>query len=750
MNDSSDADVAIFDPAPVPEEQVQPAMRFNLSPRATRGTAPRLVVHSPVIRERSEHELQAERPQAGMVTCHREGGKYGNASVTPNCVKPTVVTVVDDAEQNIIHSVKNLLDNKWERVKITPENVSVFGILQLPLKFNMGARGEIAQHFPRRFNIDSPPRETIIQFTRNSINGHVDEVAIQKFRPNGTTSFPEVFDRLMGKYLFSSSFIRCVPHLTTHTSSYDLIAVFVSGFIMLDYVQSLERNGIVPARGHVIENAVTYLDLSDNHNEGAVPIAIAIEARDSKRIPIDRDCITQTDLSVLNAISAGPAYIRVPETENNFIHRTISIDPINWVVYGSAAITPPQLVVPYSSNIYYCLQRLAAVLDARDDYTRGFVRAQTILNGQLSGEDATQNNYFLGTLEIENHQLPFPRGKNIIWNMLCEKYHKTTPRALFEDEYNTLVSLMPEMVIKVGAVIACIITVAISTVFDHSNIGGRELNLWATQEHCKSTTFLQNMFSTVKDKDTIYLYAIMCHIVAQFTGMKLSWLNFNTECWCGYPKDRHSLPMTAGWAHQWRRFTPYICRPETLEWVKCNWLSVWGISGAHPGYNLKGVVVDKGLIFFAGDDKYAEIQKSRIKHIKNPYGALLINAIRGHFRVEKIWPISFRAIQDSLGDDVLVHPGYFTDKDFQPMFDNALLTIVPGTLLTFDWEFGRGLVPNILRFDIEPCIWNLLQHCLEEQHSYAGFYSTGDSGILGYDFEALYGCGDCSLVKMGP
>nr|UUV42253.1 MAG: putative capsid protein [Hattula totivirus 2] len=736
-------DVPAVNP-PAAREAPAPAVRAigvsrisRVQPRPNRELGPSLHPAPPV---------QAD----GLVNYERPGGKLGDATVTPNEVAFIRPVGTDEYAQNIIKEVYSMLAARQERTGIVELAVQVNGVVALPIGLNGNAPLiKLAVDYPRAYFLPDEIVETKIVFENPVINGLLDEGVLREYVPEMRVESKKVAGTIRGEANMSNAFANAVyPLLREGKESYDLSAVFTVLHILIDYRAFIDKAELDCAMALAPAGAITICNIMDDA-VGNASIVAATAAVHEGRICLYLPDLTPADISVLAAISTGPASLVPGQDPRRFIHARISSPLIKWLIWNSGAFVLPGAVVPTVVQLRATGIKLAGWLDAHDAYVQGYIRAQSILNVKLCQNGLNARNMFMSTLEAERISIPQPRGRHFIWTLLTDQWQPIFPKEVLRSEFDVITNRTTDEVITIGAVIASMVSLSVSSIFNHLNIGGRALNSWANDAVQPVTQFLRNMFLRRPTQCTVSIFAIMVNVLTQFTGFKISWTCFYTSKWSGSFAHRQDIQNTELWEDEWDRHVPYLLRPECLEWIIVKWLSVWGLSGPGIGYDLTnevfavGANAAQGLFIWRGDAKYLEAANSRVPFTSDPYGIFLINAIRQDLRIIEEWQFCFNRIRRSIALTARVDPAYVDDITWQPVYDLETYTLVPGTFLTYDWDQDCVMGPVLLKNEIGEAVWETVSHARTVLRSCAGYVGRVSPvmvalDVQGVDFERLF------------
>lgn len=695
--------------------------------------------------------VSAPTPQVdGGIEYWRGGGRLGNSSVTPNQVEPIKAVASDVHAQDIIHGVYNKIIGRVERSEVGEQSVTIKGVVSLPWKHGNAPMARIEASYPRTSRPSRTPDYTNIVWSQPVQNGVVDPAVIQEYLPDQRIDSRRVGSTMRGEENMSNIYAQAtIPLLHQGHESYDLSGMFTVLHLMIDYSIFIDKRNLNRVRGAFNADSVTTVNILAEGEHGQAAAVATASAIETGRIPIQRRLLTNADLSVLYAISSGMQYIGVDAGNHPFLHRRFTWPRILWVLWDAnpAALGNPAVVT--TAQLRATASKLALWCDAYGDYVEGYIRAQTLINGKLvRGEDGTDS-FVMSMLDVERVSLPFPRGRSFIWGMLTNKYTYVYPCEVLRAEFDILIDRTSDEIVLIGAVIASAVSLAASSVLNQFNVTGKNLNAWASHQPVPVNNFLSGLFSGRSGMHTHTFAMVVCNVIPQFLGFKISWTCFLGGQWCNGFAHRADIGDLQLWASEWGNHVPYMLRPEVLEWLMVKWLSVWGISGPGLSYDISNEVYvvgpdgTQGLMIWLGDDKYKEAALTRVPFINNPYGIFLINALKQDWRDAAAYVISYRRILRSVGASVLIDPEYLIDADWQPEYDLNTFTAVPGTLLSYDWTTAAVLGPVILRRDMADDVWARIGFHQVVQDSGAGYMSDvapshAMLNIQGYDFDQLF------------
>lgn len=695
--------------------------------------------------------MSAPKPQAdGNIEYWRGGGRLGNSSVTPTGVEPIRAQGSDSFTQDIIYGVYNKILGRMERTVVGERSVTIKGVVALPYKQGSAPIARIEVEYPRTYPLARAPVRTKIAWGQPVKNGMVDPAIVQEYLPEHKVDSRRVGSTMRGEANMSNIFAQStIPLLHQGQESYDLMGMFTLVHLLIDYSIFIDKRGLNRVRGPIHADSVITINILAEGQDAQNAAIATVNAINIGRIPIQRRLLTSADISVLHAISAGIGTITVDAGNQPFIHNRIDWPRVNWVLWDSNPAALPVPAVVTTAQLRATASKLATWCDASSDYVEGYIRAQTIINGKLThGEDGTDN-YMMCMMDVERLSLPFPRGRSFIWEMLTSKYVHIQPQEALKAEFDIVIERTVDEIVLIGSVVASAVSLATSSIFNQFNLSGKNLCSWAAHGPIPVSNFLNGLTSGRSGSQVNTLSLVMCNVLPQFLGFKISKSCFVGGQWCDGFAHRADVNENQLWASTWGNHVPYLLRPEVLEWVMVKWLSVWGISGPNLTYDISNEVYvvgpadSTGLMIWLGDDKYREAALTKVPFTYDPYGVFLLNALRQDWRYAVPWVVSFRKISRSVGESVLIDPAYMVDQDWQPDYDEATFTVVPGTLMTYDWEEGVVLGPNVLRGDMDEGVWMRIGFHQKVTDSAAGYMSDvapsrAMLNVQGYDFDQLF------------
>lgn len=684
----------------------------------------------PVIPERAPVSAPIEvdeNARGKPIDFWRAGGKLGDASVTPVNVVPIRPLAYPSVGQNILAGLQPLINGRQERVQLGQGNIVISGVVALPFKGLGVPMAQLNVTYTRMMGVLAP-RNTEIQMDDAIPISEVDSAVRKVYMSNGQLDAKMVANTMRATVNMSNLFSSAAaPMLLLGHNQYDLSGLYCLMFIMEDYSATLDEFNIDRNVGPLYDAAITSCNLAAAAGDAPDMIERAASAIQEGRLSVRRCYMTEGDRRAMDAITAGPAAIAVLDNVNHVVHRTFTWpnNQVLWFIWETHDPQVPQQGVATTQDIRAFIGKTVGWFDAQHDMVRGFMRAQTILNGMAHVNGDQTKTWFTSLFEAETLSIPRPRGTNFLWRMLTTK---TEPFGAFEDlsaEYAVLNSLNFGERRKLGAVVASVLSLAMSSVFNDSNLNGRDTNNWIRRQPVAVTDHLDTLMTRRLGGYTPAIFNAMCHVATQFTGFAVASSSFRSRGWCACWPTGRDVGQDL-WQGRFGMHSPYFLRPEALEWVMAQWLTVWGISSVGLKYDISNDMFNvgpqdgQGLMVYMGDVKYREaaISDNRCKY--NPYGIMLINGIKQNWRWDNAFAVSYRWITQSRTNQVLIDPVYHVEQAWQPNYDPATFTAYPGTLMTYDWSRDVILAPAIMR-DQFGNNWEGLTHNLSCDSGYAGY-----------------------------
>lgn len=700
----------------------------------------------------------------GPITSLMKGGThFGDNSVTPVNVAETAAHIATDVGQDIIKRTHELLRARTDVYYIDLNGITITNTVSIPSRNYIPDMINFEQTFNRRIHNVDRFRNLQLKWDNSDKVGSVDPGVKSRFISVNNVEYRLVSSVMRAELAASTAFMNGIcQQLSLDDSVYDPVGVFIIGHIIYDYMLFLEANDIPWVAQPAVEGHITNFNVATDEAGANAQLVIAFESITRGRIPMRASLVPSAMWNVLWYICQGPAGLQVQAGARRFIHSYITTDPVRFVIWDNVAVVPParqQLTAP---TFLAGLRALAITLKAEYAYVRGYVRAQSMLTGvECVNPDSGEGFWVTSGLEIDIIRAPRPRGSNAAWNLLTTDYVFTFPINFFEHEWMTMTSMSDILYIAVGAAISAVYSLATSTVLNHYNFSARELNSWASGVASGARQFfmaLIGLTDTVRAPTTL-LQSTAVNVVTQLTGMSLSWRCFVNSMWSNNMQHR-VLGPNEGWAAVWHVTVPYLTRPETMEWYIIIWLAEWGISAANPSYDttaetfICGPENGNGLFIYRGDNNYNAIRVSSTPFRYNPYGIFMLTTLKQDLREDHRWVISFRYARKSKQGTVMLDVQY-DEVNFQPQYDVNTFSVVPGTLLTYDWSQDVVIYPSIRRNHMRDRSWYAILSSDGQVRCKAGYCTPSRATVSEvftdtYNVRALVGAGARAVEADAP
>lgn len=652
-------------------------------------------------------------------------GKVGRESVYLKDAVLTSVRASSERNQDIITRSCEWLAGNQIQVEDDGDSVSIFDSVSLPAAAGIPPQAISVTTFPRRCRVRDPVRGTTMDWETPIEVARLPEVARSMFMVGGNPESKSIVSQMRAKIDCSNGMAnRLCTRLYESTSQYGLEGFFFVLFVLADYKFVLEHNAVEVAIQPAPEGAITTINLAAEGDALELALQAAEDAIATNRICFNRIHLTRVHWNVLRAATLGPVTFQ-GDNLNGYVGHHLATRLIRFAIYDVGVIAAVPVEVPTSEQIFAAAFHFARLLHAEQCLVRGWVRAQTVVNGQIREDEQFRDMFFMSTLELEVLSMPRPQGRNFMWDFLCDRFELLDPIAGYEVEYNTLATLRQSTSRCPGAVVAALVSLSISTYFNYFNIGGTELNRWAARTDTVVARFLDVALMS-RDRNTAPIFQCMAANLAACTGFVVSPSCFRSFAWCAGFNAR-DIELADGWNSAWARHIPYIVHPISMAWILSAWHTVWGYSGPNPGIHIGAELfstLPDGMRMVAvhmGDDSYARVAQSSTPFTYIIYGAHFLNIWRQMSRVDFAGRISFVTITRAQSGAIAYGNQFVEDDEWQPAYDDASFSIVPGTLRTYIWESGQVLGPTLRSAHWPAMYYNLMMALGDKREVWAGF-----------------------------
>lgn len=677
---------------------------LGLSQQATIPARQRPIAVESIVPARTEGNPHAPQVKAG--------GKIGDRSVDTNNVVETTASFESSAAQDIIGHIRSRLRGAGTNVVVDGYTIELRYDWTIPRNADINTRPTIISQFNRHHQRLNRSDMWELCWDPALTVAHVDPTIIDEYAPNNLVNARTVAANLRGTAPISMEMCNMFCTLPLdNVYKFSLIGLFTVGHIIADYLFWLEKEHVMYFLGNQRAGDITTVNLQATGNAAQGQIETLVSACQRRRIPLNRKWLATLDINVLRALSMGTGYFHLENQVVNLVHQLITSGPIYFLIYQENAIQLPDPDVPTGEQVLSTLQKLARLLDVKEDYVTGWIRAQTILNGHIEVA-GNRVEFITAGLEIARISMPNPQGVHVVWQQLAVTWNYAEEQQGMDDEYAHLVAMTRMESVRLGATIAGLYGLGVSSYLNRYNISGRCLNIWARRTPGDVLDALNEILIADERTMTPALCRAACSLVTSMTGFVLSWRIFRTTLWSGGMNYVDGdAPNYRYWCRIWADYVPYVVRPEALGWLLSDLLSVWGLSGPYPRVHLDREIVtgveaaSQIAALYRGDSSYAIVAGSEAPFILGVYPMFLINVLRQHWRAEDPWLLSIQYARPSVEGSLMVEPDYHENPQYQPQYCDLTRCIIPGTFRTYDWNRGRYLLASMRRVRIPPNIW---------------------------------------------
>lgn len=658
--------------------------------------------------------------------------KVGIASVSLVGVKPLITATPQPmAAQTLLAGVWACLAGQRDLVRVEDRQVTITGTISLPNFQGNCPLAYIQSRWTKLVDDNEVPELLVINGDKGEKVGQVVEGYLERYRPAEVVNAKEVVNVLKGKHALENELAhRVVPLLSAGHSNFDLTSLFMTCFLMVDYLYFLERNNIVWG---VPGNLAECIDVV-NINANAAGVGPAYEAIARQvmnfRIAVPGASLTALDLACLRLITYGPRYVGLGQQPAYPVHHYMRVPAVAWTVWLRGALQLPAQAVVTAAEMAAFTHKLARLIATPDMLVRGYIQAQTIVNGVIYRQGNRDSVFFTSSLEVLRISVPLAQGRNMVWDLLEVMWTNDIDPNHFTRESDVIVGCTLEELVAVGGATAGIISLGFSAAFHHVNITGRNLTAWVRAQNVPVRQFLMQLLSRPPHGNIVPIYGAVATAVTTATGLTLHPYTWRSSDWCGGSAGRGPVARLQLWEGAFARKIPYLIRPESMEWLIRDWLAEWGFNGANPTFNATREMVchgpqgAQGVYIYRGDTKYYEIRQSHTPYLYCPYGAFFFNVIAQHYRLLHLPAWAFRVLQGSSRTEVFESAELEVGAAWQPRYTAAIHSLEAGTLVTYDWDLDRVLAPVLLRAGIQPRTWVIWSRLPDETiPTYAGFVS---------------------------
>nr|BCI50697.1 capsid protein [Culex vishnui subgroup totivirus] len=722
----------IPDPAPIPpgpglDEIANAFAEMELERRPALGLNEGAVIPPRRVAVPAEAVIPARTsgdPRASQV---KAGGKIGDRSVDTVHVVDTAPSFEGSSAQDIIGQLQSRLRGASTNVIIDDNSLILCYDWTIPRNADIANHPRIASRFGRYNDNFNRCEVWTLTWDPALAVASVDPTIVDEYAPNNLVNARTVASHLRGISPISMEMCNMLCTLPLDNMyKFSLVGLFTVGHIIADFLFWLERGLIDYGLGNQRAGAIAVVDLSATGNAANAQVETLTTSCQIRRIPINRRWLANHDINVLRALSMGTAYFWLENQVVNYVHQVITTDPIYFLIYQDHANALPAAGIPTAAHVITTLQKLARLLDVKEDYAAGWTRAQTIINGHI--EVAMNRLEFITAgLEIGRVSMPDPQGMHIVWQLLSVTWNYEEQATGMEAEYERLASMTQSETVRIGAALAGLYGLGVSSYLNMFNLSGRCLNIWARRVPGDILDALNVLFIADEDYMTPPICRAACSLVTSMTGFVLCWKSFRSTLWCGGMNYTNGeAPDGRYWCRIWADYVPYVVRPEAMCWVIANLLSVWGLSGPRPKVHLDREIIagieaiSQIFAMYRGDAATMVIAGSDSPYVLGVYPLYLINTLRQHWNVNEPWMLSIQYARSATDGSICVEPDYHEGQALQPQYCQQTRVIIPGTFRTYDWTRGRFMMVSLRRVRLPAEIWSALMASETIEHANSG------------------------------
>lgn len=657
-------------------------------------------------------------------------GKLGRHSVHPTHTVAFPLGSNSDKGQLFLTGIWRVLRSQPERVRVLADSVQIRGNVQMPMYQGVAPNADVVSIFDKTVPANSVLRETRISWGKTVEVGKVDKGALETFMPNKLPELRQVISTMRGSTFMSNNLATALcPLIQQGHTQFDLVGMFTCLFILLDFLQTCDNNRLNRNVNPLAADPVTYANVATEEAQFNVPYQPLRAAIYGQYIVVAQRDISEREINVMRALSLGPQMWNLAANAVRPIHYWFRWDMYQWLVWNSGPVYNVGIDDVLPADLLTFAFKIASIYKCNDALVRGFIRASTLINGVRNVATGSREQFFIcASIEAEQICLPKPVGRNVIWTMICTVWESYVDQGDFAMDLNTLQNLNNNDWMQMSAASGAVISVGVSTAFNHFNIDGRCLNDWANHAQVPSTPFLRNWFEPIPGTCVLPVFNSACLVISTFTGWSLSNLCLTTFNWCNNFNNRNNVPDDDLWRRVWGRWVPYPVQPLSLQWCLIAYPCEWGYSGPNPEFSMHqemiilGPEAARGIYTYLGDLTYFDAAQSNEPFRFVPYAAHFLNALKGHFRDDANTPFSYRGFTNAGGDGVYQSAEYWEDQEYQPDYVDGLFCLKAGTVKSFNWPDYRVFGVVIRAGNIGVADWRTWRQMYGMKiQSYAGY-----------------------------
>lgn len=598
-------------------------------------------------------------------------------------------------------------------------------------------QGRVHSYFTRTIPIDRPMNAFTIVHSPPVRVGALGTLESTDLIVNGIVAYRKVSDAVMASLqgVTRTTADVVAPHLLSQLDVYDNSAFFVLAYLVAFTRHDYERNGVQPMRpAQGMEDLFTIINIaSQEPAEARNQAAQLIQAMEAGRATFDVAKLTNPDINMLRLIARGPNSLRPPINFRRHIasYFTTPAQYMALLVRGEYNI--PVFAMPTTAQMFASIVRFATLIGSHDSMVKGFIRASSMINGHclvdldVVRQPLPAGDWMSCIFEHTTTAIPQPHFSNPMWDFISQGKTNFDRTAIFKAEFDLLIGMPPMQISDAGALIGAWLSVGTSTLLNYFNITGREMNTIgaANPVHNNAVGILRSLLFQQTNRIPNFI-PMALGMIAQTHDVVFSPVVFVGSNWCndgvGIPADAY-LPR-AGWQSRYLLTVPYMISPLSVCHGMKTYSHVWGVSEPPVQYSVEDELECSGpqdtwrWLAHRGTVGYAEKCKSAVPFQFEPYGMMVINALRQHWGVVDDWNVNFNQLVPRGGE----HEIMAAAVDNLPVADFTLPMnfVTPGSFLSYDWVNTRVVAPYVTRNNMGLQLFDGLQHKISSPSPNAG------------------------------
>nr|AGW51757.1 hypothetical protein [uncultured virus] len=574
------------------------------------------------------------------------------------------------------------------------------------------------------------PERTVIQFTAAEFKDRLDaNTATDYIKSGGVIQGKNTADTLMTQLEISKQTAESIAckisnNLTRHNNK----ALFAQGIILATMLHDFELSGQRWKYSYGEINNVMAVNLTPPPGQ-IHELGNKIDQINSQgAFAFDRRYISDIDISIMSLLSSGTGGIETDGGALNHIFQSFEFGNPKFAVYGKGLTRDNFNLRPVTSHqILTFLKSMAKNMNMKSDYVEGALLATRIMNGQAKANGVTE--VFYGcTLECKKYEMPKPFAHNFLWRVINQEPKEKMNEHL-QSDWEELEQMEMDEVQTTCALLAALMSAGVSTVLHKYNITGSCLIDIHAYEIRMPTVhpIIRALTDIHEQKDRAAMFCLMSAVVAQISGCNINSSAFTASPWCAsYSWVDRGFRRNVYWMAVWKNKIPYLFDPIILGPYCHAMPAEWALSKPGMGIDLQNECVIRGAAEIigwyatAGEKKYDENIAAGKPFLFVCYAPCVLNFILQHepYNVREPFHLNYE-IRQGTGSRILT-TNILVDADLQPEMDMDMPHIIPGTLLSYDWESEQQMAPVIYATDLPHGSFMIFSSTAVKHSEYAG------------------------------